>query len=195
MKASLGLDFGTESVRAVLVDLRGREMASAVAKYAHGQIVELLRDGGVPVTKFVATGGHRITIRSSYRSMRMCSAKTLLSIRTSKAPRSEPQFSARSPLVRLRHRARRFARWRPGRARRFTNRIASIAALTIRSTANIGDSAISWQLSPSHDAFRFHYTYSFRRERAWKAGPQIYGPPASAARLVSPNGDSFNGVG
>lgn len=42
MKASLGLDFGTESVRAVLVDLRGRELASAAAKYAHGQIIESL---------------------------------------------------------------------------------------------------------------------------------------------------------
>jgi L-ribulokinase len=39
---SLGLDFGTESVRAVLVDLRGREYASAVAKYPHGQITESL---------------------------------------------------------------------------------------------------------------------------------------------------------
>ncbi len=39
---SLGLDFGTESVRAVLVDLRGREMASVAAKYRHGQIIESL---------------------------------------------------------------------------------------------------------------------------------------------------------
>lgn len=42
MKVSLGLDFGTESVRAVLVDLRGREVASSVAKYPHGQIIESL---------------------------------------------------------------------------------------------------------------------------------------------------------
>ncbi len=35
----LGLDFGTESVRAVLVDRRGNEAGSAVAPYAHGQIV------------------------------------------------------------------------------------------------------------------------------------------------------------
>ncbi len=42
MKTSLGLDFGTESVRAVLVDLRGREWGSAVARYPHGQIVEAL---------------------------------------------------------------------------------------------------------------------------------------------------------
>ncbi|MEY2878657.1 MAG: hypothetical protein RLZZ15_1037, partial [Verrucomicrobiota bacterium] len=37
MNVSLGLDFGTESVRALLVDLRGRELASAVARYPHGQ--------------------------------------------------------------------------------------------------------------------------------------------------------------
>jgi len=39
---ALGLDFGTESVRALLVDLRGRERASAVIKYRHGQIIEAL---------------------------------------------------------------------------------------------------------------------------------------------------------
>ncbi len=39
---ALGLDFGTESVRALLVDLHGCERASAVAKYAHGQIIHTL---------------------------------------------------------------------------------------------------------------------------------------------------------
>ncbi|MEY2879306.1 MAG: Ribulokinase, partial [Verrucomicrobiota bacterium] len=34
--------FGTESVRALLVDLRGRELASAVARYPHGQILDAL---------------------------------------------------------------------------------------------------------------------------------------------------------
>lgn len=42
MKATLGLDFGTESARALLVDLHGRELGCAVAKYAHGQITEHL---------------------------------------------------------------------------------------------------------------------------------------------------------
>ncbi|HEY3898557.1 MAG TPA: ribulokinase [Chthoniobacter sp.] len=41
-KVALGLDFGTESVRALLVDLRGREHASAVVKYRHGQIIDSL---------------------------------------------------------------------------------------------------------------------------------------------------------
>jgi len=43
---ALGLDFGTESVRALLVDLDGREVASAVRDYPHGQIVEALPISG-----------------------------------------------------------------------------------------------------------------------------------------------------
>ena len=41
-KLSLGIDFGTESVRALLVDLDGAERASAVVRYPHGQIVDTL---------------------------------------------------------------------------------------------------------------------------------------------------------
>ena len=41
-RLALGLDFGTESVRALLVDLCGREVASAVARYRHGQIIDSL---------------------------------------------------------------------------------------------------------------------------------------------------------
>lgn len=39
---ALGLDFGTESMRAVLVDLEGNERSSAVARYKHGQITDTL---------------------------------------------------------------------------------------------------------------------------------------------------------
>lgn len=39
---ALGLDFGTESVRALLVDTRGNEHGSAIARYKHGQITETL---------------------------------------------------------------------------------------------------------------------------------------------------------
>ena len=35
----IGLDFGTESVRVVAADARGRTIASAVEPYRHGQIV------------------------------------------------------------------------------------------------------------------------------------------------------------
>lgn len=41
-KAALGLDFGTESVRALIVDLKGNELASSIAKYKHGQITKCL---------------------------------------------------------------------------------------------------------------------------------------------------------
>lgn len=41
-RIALGLDFGTESVRAVLVDLRGRERAATSVRYQHGQITETL---------------------------------------------------------------------------------------------------------------------------------------------------------
>src|SRR5262245_4818598 len=46
MPLSLGLDFGTESVRALLVDLTGRERGVAVSKYQHGQITETLPGTG-----------------------------------------------------------------------------------------------------------------------------------------------------
>ena len=48
-KAALGLDFGTESVRAVLVDLKGNELATAVSKFRHGQIVGQLPEGSKPL--------------------------------------------------------------------------------------------------------------------------------------------------
>ncbi|MAT15168.1 MAG: ribulokinase [Planctomyces sp.] len=43
---ALGLDFGTESVRALFVDLKGNEVASAVAAYPHGQIIDTLPGTG-----------------------------------------------------------------------------------------------------------------------------------------------------
>ena len=39
---SLGLDFGTESVRAILVDAGGTQLSMATSDYAHGQITERL---------------------------------------------------------------------------------------------------------------------------------------------------------
>lgn len=41
-RVALGLDFGTESVRALFVDLEGTEVGSAVVAYPHGQITERL---------------------------------------------------------------------------------------------------------------------------------------------------------
>ena len=41
-QSALGLDFGTESVRALIVDLNGRELASAAVPYLHRQITQRL---------------------------------------------------------------------------------------------------------------------------------------------------------
>jgi L-ribulokinase len=41
-KLSLGLDFGTESVRALIVDLDGNQRASSVVRYPRGQILDAL---------------------------------------------------------------------------------------------------------------------------------------------------------
>ena len=49
MKAALGLDFGTESVRALLVSLNGRELASKAVRYRHGQIVTTLPGSSEPL--------------------------------------------------------------------------------------------------------------------------------------------------
>jgi L-ribulokinase len=41
-RVALGLDFGTESVRAIVLDLAGVERGGAVARYPHGQILDRL---------------------------------------------------------------------------------------------------------------------------------------------------------
>ncbi len=45
-RLAIGLDFGTESVRAVLVDLTGCERGAAVTPYPHGQIIAQLPTSG-----------------------------------------------------------------------------------------------------------------------------------------------------
>ena len=45
-RIALGIDFGTESVRALFVDIKGNELASATVKYKHGQITEKLPSNG-----------------------------------------------------------------------------------------------------------------------------------------------------
>lgn len=54
MQIVLGLDFGTESVRALLVDTRGSELASVAVAYAHGQIIASLPGSNLPLPPLYA---------------------------------------------------------------------------------------------------------------------------------------------
>jgi len=46
---SLGLDFGTESVRAILVDTAGRQRGIGSCQFAHGQLTDTLPSSQVPL--------------------------------------------------------------------------------------------------------------------------------------------------
>ncbi|YCM42646.1 ribulokinase [Verrucomicrobiaceae bacterium 227] len=48
-KASLGLDFGTESVRALIISLEGQQLALAEEKFPHGQILDHLPNSSDPL--------------------------------------------------------------------------------------------------------------------------------------------------
>jgi L-ribulokinase len=69
-RAALGLDFGTESVRALLVALDGRELASAVVAYRHGQIVRELPGTGEPLPPDFALQHPRDWLDSSAKAVR-----------------------------------------------------------------------------------------------------------------------------
>jgi L-ribulokinase len=76
MRAAIGVDFGSESARAVLVDVAtGRELASAVSPFAHGVIEDHLPGDDVPLPAdwalqdpddYVASMGH--TVREVLRT-------------------------------------------------------------------------------------------------------------------------------
>ncbi len=67
---ALGLDFGTASVRALLVDLQGNERGSAVANYRHGQIVHNLPGDTRPLPAEFALQHPSDWIESSARAVR-----------------------------------------------------------------------------------------------------------------------------
>lgn len=67
---ALGLDFGTESARAVLVDLEGRERGSGVSAYASGQILDALPTNGVALPPDYALQDPRDWIESGAAATR-----------------------------------------------------------------------------------------------------------------------------
>ncbi len=67
---ALGLDFGTESVRSLLVGLDGREVGSAVARYPHGQITERLPTTGERLPADFALQDPRDWIDTSAKAVR-----------------------------------------------------------------------------------------------------------------------------
>jgi L-ribulokinase len=69
-KIALGLDFGTDSVRALLVDLKGREQSAAVVRYRHGQIIQHLPDSREPLPVDFALQHPGDWIRSAARAVR-----------------------------------------------------------------------------------------------------------------------------
>ncbi len=67
---AIGLDFGTASVRALLVDLTGRERASAVVNYRHGQITKTLPGDDRPLPPDFALQNPGDWLESSARAVR-----------------------------------------------------------------------------------------------------------------------------
>jgi len=73
---ALGLDFGTESVRALLVDLEGNEHGCAVVQYAHGQIVSELPGTGERLPPEFALQHPADWIESSAQAVRKALAQS-----------------------------------------------------------------------------------------------------------------------
>jgi len=74
-KIGLGLDFGTESVRALLVDVGGTERGSSVVAYEHGQITESLPSTGETLPPDFALQHPQDWIDSSAQAVRQALAQ------------------------------------------------------------------------------------------------------------------------
>jgi L-ribulokinase len=67
---ALGIDFGTESVRALLVDTQGNERGSAVSRYKHGQITDKLPTSGTKLPASYALQHPEDWLTSSAKAVR-----------------------------------------------------------------------------------------------------------------------------
>jgi L-ribulokinase len=72
----LGLDFGTESVRALFIDLEGRERGIASRKYRHGQIIDTLPGSAEKLPPHYALQHPRDWIESAAEATREALAAT-----------------------------------------------------------------------------------------------------------------------
>ncbi len=70
LPVSLGLDFGTESVRAILVDTSGRQLGLASVDYEHGQITERLPGSSEKLPERYALQSPRDWIESAAEATR-----------------------------------------------------------------------------------------------------------------------------
>lgn len=78
---ALGLDFGTESVRALLVDRNGVERGSAATRYRHGQIIDRLPTSGASLPPGYALQHPQDWLDSCMSSVRTAMRKAKLSPR------------------------------------------------------------------------------------------------------------------
>ncbi|MCC7145808.1 MAG: ribulokinase [Phycisphaeraceae bacterium] len=75
-RVALGLDFGTESVRALLVDLDGHERGSAVQRYRHGQITSHLPGHDDPLPEDFALQDPTDWLNASAKAVRTALAES-----------------------------------------------------------------------------------------------------------------------
>ena len=73
---ALGLDFGTESVRALFVTLDGTERGSAYSKYSHGQITKSLPTSGQRLPPDFALQDPRDWLQAAARAVRNAKRRT-----------------------------------------------------------------------------------------------------------------------
>ncbi len=80
-RIALGLDFGTESVRALLVDLTGNILASTDAKYEHGQITRVMPFTGEPLPPDFAFQHPADWLTSSAKAVRRALSKGRINLK------------------------------------------------------------------------------------------------------------------
>ncbi len=197
---ALGLDFGTESVRALFVDLEGNEKASAVVAYPHGQITEFLpgTDNRLPadfalqhpldwvesaaqaVRMAVASGpidsGHVISIGVDFTSCTMLPALE----RRNAALRREPLGSRKIRVAQALEASRGEVADRPHERRRPASAASRGSTATAGRSAWNGSSRRFWKRSKTPP------TSTTRRKCGWRRAIGSCGSSWAATRRSWP---------